>query len=152
MATPPHNPHETPPPDASRGHEYGDLPLKGIVIFVISMIICTILIQWGVSALMRNTSRDNRQQDTAASPLLLRDASGKIVRDEPPGPLIQPFSPEHSDLPYQDLVKMRAQNQSILSTYGAAPSNPDDPTRARIPIDRAIQLLTQQGLHEEAKP
>ena len=152
MATPPHIPPENPPPDASRGYEHGDLRLKGIIIFVVAMTVCAILIQWGVYALWQNTSTDVSRQDKPVSSLVLRDANGNIQHPLPPGPLLQPFSPDHADLPYQDLLNMRTQNQDILSTYGTAPGNPDDPARARIPIQRAMQLLAQQGIHDRGKP
>ncbi len=152
MATPPHIPHETPPPDVSRGHEHGDLRLKGVIVFVVTMTIAIILIQWGVTALLRSTRSSNGRQDATASPLLRRGSDGKIEHAEPPGPLLQPFGPQHSDLPYQDLLKMQAQNRAILSSYGAAPGNPDDPSRARIPIQRAMQLIAQQGFQERGTP
>jgi hypothetical protein len=152
MATPQHDPHNaaaTPPvlPDASRGHEYVDLRLKGILIFMASTVVGAILIQIAVYALMQSLAASDASHDRPPSPLLARDADGRIIRPDPPAPLLQPYSEKHPDLASEDLEKMRRENDAILKSYGPAPS---DPAFVHIPIQRAMDLVSERGLSVSA--
>ena len=154
MATPPQNPHEhdQPEPDVSRGHEYSDLRLRAIIIAAAVLVVGTVVIMFGVHALMQATTQSQAMRGAPASPLLPRGPDGQIQHPLPPGPLLEPYSPEHPNLPYQDYLAARADAQHKLTTYGVAPADPNDPSRARIPIDRAIELTIKNGLDKGVVP
>jgi len=130
-------------PDTSRGHETGDLRLKGILIFTVSMVAATVMIQFAVYGLMQALAGSDARSDPTPSPLVTRGPDGAPLHPDPPPPLLQPFSAEHPNLPSQDLIAMRAQNARVLMTYGA---DPGDPVIGHIPIERAMDLIAQQGV------
>jgi len=65
-----------------------------------------------------------------------------------PQPPLQP-SPGHNTTPPQDWQTMRDQDTRILSTYGWIDRRNQI---ARIPIDRAMDLLLQRGLPVATQP
>lgn len=157
MATPQHDPHSAPHdapgdsvPDTSRGYEYADLRLKGIIIFGVAMVAGTILIQLAVFGLMDALKSSDARSDPPTSPLLARGADGQLIRPEPPAPLLQPFSANHANLEKQDLELMHHNplhplegTDYVLGTYGNSVS---DPSQVRIPISRAMQLIAERGV------
>ena len=110
------------------GHELSALNPRAIAIFGLALAVvvvaCLIVAAWmfGFFAARR------AQEDVMPSPL---------ARVEPPaGPVLQVNA-------RSDLARRRAEEDTILSTYGWV----DRATGAiRIPIDRAMQLLAERGL------
>ncbi len=58
-----------------------------------------------------------------------------------PEPRLQGIQGFHPNTPPQDLAQMRKTNAQILSSYGPA----TEPGYARIPIDRAMDLMVEKG-------
>jgi hypothetical protein len=65
----------------------------------------------------------------------------RSLRHEAPAPPLPP-EPRLQIAPWHDLAAQRAIEDNLLHTYGWA----DRPTgRARIPIDRAMEILAERG-------
>jgi hypothetical protein len=114
--------------DAGAGRELSDLEPRTIAIFGLTLAVvivaCLIVAAWlfGFFAARR------AQEDVPPSPL--------AQVEPPPGPVLQVKAPN-------DLARLRAEEDAILSTYGWV----DRGTGVvRIPIDRAMHLLAERGL------
>ena len=68
--------------------------------------------------------------------------AGELRRTAPPAPLLQ-------TTPHDDLVALRAREQSVLDTYGWVDK---DGGVVRIPIEKAMDLLAARGLPARPAP
>ncbi len=120
---------ETPHPDA--GHETSDVSIRGIVRFGIGLGVGTILAALGMWMLFRVLERRERRVDVPVPPMV---AAG--LRRTPPEPRLEadPLEPRR---------RMQAREEAALTTYGWVDRGAGV---ARIPIDRAMELLVQNGL------
>lgn len=107
-----------------------ELNLRAIVLFAVVLTVVTA----AVAALMWVMSAELKDYLAAQDP---PRAALPEAREQPlpPGPLLQ-------STPEEDLVELRATEDELLSTYGWV-----DETAgiARIPIDRAIELLSEEA-------
>jgi hypothetical protein len=123
-----------PPPGMQ--HETRDLSTRVVVIFAISLLVGAIVIHvalWGMYTWM------GRARDSA------------YTREYPLAPVGAPQPPPAPRLqtqPREDLKRMRQDEDRLLSGYGWADPNAG---RVRLPIDRAMQLLLEQGLPTRAQ-
>ena len=116
-------------------HEVEDMPLggiKGFVVFLSLTIAVTFIV---VAVLLHVLLHIDVAGDQPAS---VFPASSHI----PPGPQIQP-SRDHNTLDWQDLKALRDEEQTKLTQYAWIGN---DKQTARIPIDRAMELVLAQGL------
>ncbi len=107
-----------------------ELNYKGIFGFLIALVVLlavVFLVVWGVSAWQK--TRLARQD---APPPVLAEARTKSV---PAGPLLQ------SD-PERDLKTLRAGEDAVLAGWSWIDASR---TRARIPVDRAIEIVAARG-------
>ena len=114
--------------DIGRGYEQRDVEARAIVWLLagvgaaVMLSVVGLWLAWGV------LEREARREDPALSPL----ASGPV---EPPAPGLQAA-------PLADYQAHRAREEQLLTSYGWV----DRPREvARIPIDRAIELLVERG-------
>jgi hypothetical protein len=104
-----------------------------VVILTITTIVCQVLM-WGLFAALRDRESS---QDLARSPLAAPQGQA------PPGPNLVAILPENVLGEPQDLKEFRDKENAILTTYGWADQSTGT---VRIPIDRAKELILQQGL------
>ncbi len=114
-----------------------EIGVRGIVLFGIglaALIVITGLAMWG---LFRGLQQREEGRETPLPPLVLREGA-------PPVP-----APHLQTTPEQDLRALRAMEDSLSHTYGWV-----DETAgvARIPVERAMQILLEQGLPTRAAP
>ncbi len=118
--------------DATRDHETGDAHFRSIVISaagLFALMIFGLLISLGLLSILKSKSVDpGKHPDTFVE---IREGS------KPPKPRLQAN-------PHASLVVLRAEEDSVLSSYGWVNG---DSGVARIPIDRAMELLVRKGLH-----
>ncbi len=112
------------------GHEESDLKVKPVAAFGLGLAIVVALVLIGTTMMLHPV-----HQPPAA------------MRVQPPGPLLQPH-------PREDLIKLRADEEAALTTYGWADRQAGV---VRIPIERAMELTVQRGLSsanpsKEARP
>ncbi|HKQ71962.1 MAG TPA: hypothetical protein VJT73_21605 [Polyangiaceae bacterium] len=130
MADPHHPPADQPPRYDS------ELAFKSILYFaggVAGATVLALLAMWWMSASFK---AQEEAKDRAPSPI-----AAARLDPIPPGPRLQASPP-------RDMDEMRARDREALTTYGWA-----DKTGgvARIPVDRAIQILAQKGLGQAPK-
>ena len=136
MASDTHIQHEpaaaTPTQEESlrRGHEVRDAHLAPIIKFMVILVVSAAVIHtllWGMEKFLRH---ENEKMEPAPSPFAEK---GKL---RPPEPLLQP-SPPHPNQPSEDVEALRRRWHDELTTYGRVEGQPE---RARIPLERAINL------------
>lgn len=117
------------------GHETSDATLRPIVIFVAVMFAVAVVIQVGVWGLMRIFQQHNEKSDPMASPFV----------DSRTPPTVTPMQPSlgHPNQPHEDMETLRERWKVELKSYGPVPGHPD---QARIPLERAMQIIVEHGL------
>ena len=112
----------------TNGYEKSDARVAPLVLFGIALTLLVVVSMWLVGRI--DTSlRETQEQDDARHPM-------RSFRKGPEGPLLQA-------VPRTDLELHLAEEDAQLSTYGWV----DRPNGvARIPIDRAMQILNDRGL------
>jgi hypothetical protein len=113
-----------------------ELNLRTILGFcggVVAVTIVALLVMWWMSDSFK---RQEQAKDAAPSPL-----AEAQLDPIPPGPRLQPAPP-------RDMEELRTQDREALTTYGWV----DKPGGiARIPVDRAIQILADRAAWERTK-
>jgi hypothetical protein len=129
MSAPNVHPHgELHNPDTA--HEATDISMRAIVSFVILLTGVTIAIQGAMYGVFRVLARVESASDPEVSPL------ATPANEAPAEPRLQ-------TTPWADLKTLRAEETSYLHGYGWIDQQAGV---ARIPIDRAKELLLQKGL------
>lgn len=124
------------PPEA-QAHTDAELDARGIVGFGIGLAILIALVLAAVWILSAGLKHARASHDPEPSPLAEANA-----RRLPPEPRLQTS-------PVEDMQTLRAQEDAVLTEYGPV----DRATgTARIPIDRAIEILSRTGLPEPPPP
>jgi hypothetical protein len=111
-------------------HESTDISMRAIVSFVILLTVVTIGIQGAMYVVFRVLARVESASDPEVSPL------ATPANEAPAEPRLQ-------TTPWADLKTLRAEETSYLHGYGWIDQQAGV---ARIPIDRAKELLLQKGL------
>ncbi len=122
-------PQGTPAGPEAHGHETRDASIRSILIFGVVLAASTILIQFALWAWMTQFQAEEKRVN-ASEPELFADRIGLYP------------SPELPDSPNQDLAPRLDKERTQLRSYGWV-----EPGKvARIPIDRAIDILAEGGL------
>lgn len=132
-----HDPGHAPHDAHGEGHSGfdGELQIRPILKAGLWTIAVSAVSFVGMILLYRGLSQAEHRADPAASPI--PEAS---VRQMPPEPRLQPA-------PERELATLRLEQKTLLGNYGWV----DRPAGiARIPIDRAIDLVAQRGLPQPA--
>jgi hypothetical protein len=108
-----------------------DVNVRGVLLFGLWLAVAAILVQVGVWALYRVLARQESARERPLPPLVASN-----LQRTPPEPRLEP-------LPLAPRAKLMEEENGILTTYGWV-----DKSRGlvRLPIDRAMELLVQQGL------
>src|SRR5438445_13801228 len=120
-------------PAARAGHETSDVSIGGIVKFGIGLAAATIAIHLAVWGYFRLLEARDRRLDRAKAVSPMVSAS---LRRTPPEPRLEPD-------PLAPRLPMPAREDAVLTTYGWVDRNTGV---ARIPIERAMDLLVERGL------
>jgi hypothetical protein len=108
-----------------------DVNIAGVLQFGFWLAVCAILVQLAVWGLFRLLEA---RQDRNEKPISSMVAAG--LKRTPPEPRLEPD-------PLVPRLKMRAEEDAVLTTYGWVDRKTDT---VRIPIDRAMELLVERGL------
>ena len=117
-------------------HERRDVNTRGIVIFGVTLLVCTIVIYLILWGLLRHFEVRMERLE-AKAPLLAHER-----QQVPPEPRLQ-GAPGHENSPAIDIEKLHAQETQMLISYGWVDSKTGV---VRIPIEDAKKLLLQKGL------
>lgn len=123
----------------SSAHETRDLPSRPIVITVVIGTVVTVAIFAVLYVFTAALEKYVERTSPPPNPL------ANVVPKEPPAPRLQPA-------PVKDLLELRRWEDSQLHHYGWVDKSNGV---ARIPIERAMEILAQKGLParpEEPKP
>jgi hypothetical protein len=123
-------PQPIPEESLKLGYEVRDTNLKPVLWSAIGLALLTVLAFITVT-LLYSSLETSLQQRAGAPPPLLQEAQGL-----PPGALLQRN-------PADDMTKMTAENETVLSGYGWIDQQAGV---VRIPIDRAMELTLERGL------
>jgi hypothetical protein len=113
------------------GHETKDISARAIVRFGVALAVLTAVVlvaMWGVFRLFEARAE---KRDQPVPPMIAAS-----LRRTPSGPRLEPD-------PLAPRRAVRAREDAILGSYGWVDANVGI---ARIPIDRAMELLVQRGL------
>jgi hypothetical protein len=122
----------------SIGYEPHDIGLRGVFIFIISLMFITLVVLGAMWVIMMEFVKYDRNSDPINSPVA-------IERVQP----LQPLQPSwnHNRLDQEDMQNMREQTYYQLHAAGVSPTG-----RKYIPIETAMdQVLSQLPIHEGAK-
>jgi len=108
-----------------------ELDLRSIVAFGIGLLLLTIVVLATVWLMMEILRSRSLSRDPRPSPLAEANAP-----KEPPAPRLQ-------SAPVEDMRALRAAEETMLHSYGWVDR---DTAIARIPVDRAIDIVAERGL------
>ncbi len=127
--------------ESTEGHDDAvtrnrDVRIRGVLLFGFWLAVGAIATHLFIWGLLRVLARGERREDVRLSPMVAAN-----LRRTPPEPRLEPA-------PLAPHLKMQAEEDAILTTYGWV-----DQTSGvvRLPIDRAMDLLVERGL-PRAKP
>jgi hypothetical protein len=113
-------------------HEESDINVRAIVTFVVVLTVIALTIQLAMYGLFKLFDKIEDKTQVAVTPLASPPAQ---VSDFP--------EPRLQTTPWQDLRKLRADENAYLHSYGWVDESAGI---ARIPIDKAKAMLLQKGL------
>lgn len=119
----------------ARQHERGDVSVRQIVRFSIGLGLVLVAVHLGLWWMFVAFKRQAIANDPPPPPL-----AGQ--RQTPPGPKLQVN-------PRRDMRELREAEARLLNSHELSKT---DPGKARIPIDRAMQLIAEQGLPQWDPP
>ena len=111
--------------------EKSDVDIRGIVVFVVVLIVAGVVIHGAVWVMYRYFEKQASQPATVEFPL-----ATNALRRLPPEPRLQID-------PRDDLSNMRQAEEQVLNSYGWVDRNGGI---VRIPIDQAMKLIVERGL------
>ena len=117
-----------------RGHEIRDLNARGLFWFAVILLTCVLIIHIAVALIFKYFAGQNPQTFAAETPIV-------PSRDQWPKPA-QQISPD------QDLKEFRARQEKLLHSYGWVNQ---EKGIARIPIERAMDLIIQENANQPDK-
>jgi hypothetical protein len=120
---------------AGRRHEARDFNVRAAALFGLGLLVAAVVIHLVTVQLLGAFGRRARALDLPPRP----------VTAEPPAP----STPLLQTSPSEDLERLRAAEAAALGTYGWIDR---ERGRVRLPIDRAVELLLQQGLPARETP
>lgn len=130
-------PEVRPGPESPRGPFDREIGVRGLVIFGIGLALVLGVASVAMWGMFHGFESRLRAHDTAPSPLL-----GEAGTPQPPEPRLQ-------TTPVQDLAAVRAMEDSLLHGYGWVDRGAGI---ARIPVERAMELLLARGLPVRPEP
>jgi hypothetical protein len=115
-------------------HETKDLSVRGVVRFAAALLVVGVLLHAGIAVLFGVYKRETDRKDRPPHPL--------ATTAPPPGPALE-------IAPRAALEALRREEDALLHSYGWVDRTQG---RARIPIDRALDLIERRGLPVRPTP
>lgn len=127
------------------GYERRDIGIGGVLYFLLGLLVAGLIVHFIVTALYRHLEKQSEAQQTPVSPLVTNaPADTRRLSVDYRDYLKQNFpSPQLEIDERNQLDKIRLDEEQTLSTYDYIDKKTG---AARIPIDRAMDLLAQRGL------
>ena len=120
----------------SSGVRVRDVSIRGVLAFAFWLAVGLVASAAAMFVLLKTLEKKERAEDRKLPPMI----AASLART-PPEPRLEPY-------PLAPREKLRAEEDELLTTYGWVDK---DRGVARVPIDRAMELLVQRGL-PPAKP
>ena len=115
---------------SNSGHEGTDLSLKPMIAFALALIALAVVVHFALGLFMTRFEADAKRAKTQVPPLFT-DQQGQF----PP--------PNTPVAPREELARHRDRERAVFTTYGWTDR---DKGLARVPIDRALEILAERGL------
>ncbi len=115
---------------ADAAHERSDVKPGMIVAFVVALVVVTVVVMLILAMIMRGFSGVEKDEEKLR-PDLFKDEIGQFPQ------------PRSQETPRTDLARFREAERKITDTYGWVDGKAGI---ARIPVDRAIDILSERGL------
>jgi hypothetical protein len=113
------------------GHQTDDVSTRAVVRFGVGLAVATVVISLAMWGLFRFFAARQEKRDEPVPPMVAAN-----LRRTPSGPRLEPN-------PLAPRRAARAREDAVLESYGWVDRNAGI---ARIPIDRAMELLVEKGL------
>ncbi|MGB3564884.1 MAG: hypothetical protein WBH85_05050 [Thermoanaerobaculia bacterium] len=133
-----------------------DLNLKGILLFTLGLVLLMVVATAAMYFVTVGVRDRDRARDSPPTPIL-QEAVEEGIRLEPPAPRLQPqpgestglvdrgISPDWETAPDVEMRRFLAEEEQELNSYGWIDARNGI---ARVPVDRAMEMLVEQGLPE----
>lgn len=133
-----------------------DLNLKGIMLFTLGIVLLMVVATAAMYFFTVGVRDRDRAGDSPPTPIL-QEAIDEGIPFEPPAPRLQPqpgestglvdrgISPDWETAPNVEMRRFLAEEEEELNSYGWIDAGNGI---AHIPIDRAMELIVEQGLPE----
>jgi hypothetical protein len=129
-------------PNADESYEHQDLKAGGIIYFLVSLVVVTVICMFGLDAFYHYLDHRERATQEPVNPLVKKVPED--TRHVKPGYPEAAFpSPRLEEDERGQLTGFLANEDEILYSYGWVDEKSGT---VRIPIDRAMDLLLQRGL------
>jgi hypothetical protein len=133
---------DTKPGNANNGYEHQDLQPSGIIYFLLTLIVVTVLCMFGLRGLYAYLDHRVKLSQPAVNPLVTNIPED--TRHIAPGYPQSAFpSPKLEEDERGQLNNIRMNEEKILYTYGWVDEKAGT---VHIPIEHAMDLLVQRGL------
>ena len=131
-----------------------DLNLKGILLFSLGIVLLMVVATAAMYFFTVEVSDRDKARDAPPTPIL-QEAIDEGVPLVPPDPRLQPqpraptglvdrgISPDRETAPNEEMRRFLAEEEQELASYGWVDEGNGI---ARIPIDRAMELIVEQGM------
>jgi hypothetical protein len=140
----------------SEGERDQDLNVKGILLFALGLVLLLVVAPVAMYFVTVGIRNRDEAGDSPPAPIL-QEAMDEGIPLEPPAPRLQPqpgesmglvdrgVSPDRETTPEVEMRRFLAEEEQELNSYGWVDAGKGI---ARIPIDRAMDLILEQGLPE----
>jgi hypothetical protein len=141
---------------SGRGPVVEDFSLRNVVLFAVGIVLLMVVATVAMYFITVELRDRDRAQDAPPSPIV-REAAEAGIRQEPPAPRLQPqpgvstglvdrgIRPDRKTAPNVEMRRFLAEEEEELNSYGWVDEGHGI---ARVPIDRAMEILVEQGLPE----
>jgi len=149
------DPQERNQPDASAGFERSDVRVSGIVVFLTALgifVVVTAVLCYGVGkVLFAHMAKEDGPASKWAKTVNVQDLGNLANNPELQNKMAQitqqfPTPRLQTDDGNQEIADLHAREDLLLENYSWADRGQGSPRRVRIPIERAMELIAQQGL------
>jgi hypothetical protein len=129
-------PQGIPVSESGPGHESSGMGLRGVIVFTVALIVTIVVVQSVLGLVMKGLEHHEDQAEA------LHPGRRPLELDQFPNPRLQ-------QNPSDDMARMKAEEQQRITSYGWVDRKAGI---ARIPVDRAMEILAKSGLPKVAAP
>lgn len=136
------HPVHDPPVQQPHTHERTDIATRPLWVFGGVFLVVCIIVQVGLYILFFAYERTETELDKGRTRSLVKQADAG-----PPEPRLQGIPGFHLNTPREDTHRMRLEDAERLNAYGR-----EQDGFAKIPVERAMELLLERGLPAQTQP